>query len=230
MLCMSCKSWENLLGDNAMLQIRRGNRDNLRIISPISSLKHFVNHHQNRLVETVLMRGHNMFYREIWKIIFEVSLKSPSYLKLWWCQMGTQCCTWLLVTYWPRVKITTSAVWHGLWNSEFCRSSQNSFSFISVILSVSFLGFMVKINDYLLRTANTSSMSMLIHCILVDSSTVIYWTSPFVNLRVSGQFCCLNLVLIEEDVFQQSRPWSDTTLCGVWSGSALFAYDTFTVG
>ena len=25
----------------------------------------------------------------------------------------------------------------------------------------------------------------------------------------------------------QCRPWSDATLCGVWSGSALFAYDPF---
>ena len=29
----------------------------------------------------------------------------------------------------------------------------------------------------------------LIHCILVDSSTVISWTSPFAILRVSGLFC-----------------------------------------
>ena len=27
------------------------------------------------------------------------------------------------------------------------------------------------------------------HCILVDSSTVIYWTSPFVILEVSDPFC-----------------------------------------
>ena len=27
------------------------------------------------------------------------------------------------------------------------------------------------------------------HCILVDSSTVIYWTSPFVILGVLGLFC-----------------------------------------
>ena len=29
----------------------------------------------------------------------------------------------------------------------------------------------------------------LIHCKLVDSSIVICWTSPFVNLGVSGLFC-----------------------------------------
>ena len=28
------------------------------------------------------------------------------------------------------------------------------------------------------------------HCILVDSSTVLYWTRPFVILRLSGLFCC----------------------------------------
>ena len=30
----------------------------------------------------------------------------------------------------------------------------------------------------------------LTHCILVDSSTVICWTSPFVILGVSGLFFC----------------------------------------
>ena len=30
----------------------------------------------------------------------------------------------------------------------------------------------------------------LTHCILVDSSTVICWTSPFVILGVSDLFCC----------------------------------------
>ena len=31
---------------------------------------------------------------------------------------------------------------------------------------------------------------LLTYCILVDSSTVICWTSPFVILWVSGLFCC----------------------------------------
>ena len=34
----------------------------------------------------------------------------------------------------------------------------------------------------------------LTHCILVDFSTVIYWTRPFVILRVSGVFCNFNSI------------------------------------
>ena len=32
---------------------------------------------------------------------------------------------------------------------------------------------------------------------------------------------------MENPVSKQCRPWSDITSCGVWSGSALFAYDPF---
>ena len=35
----------------------------------------------------------------------------------------------------------------------------------------------------------SSSHRRLTHCILVDSSTIIFWTSPFVILGVSGLFC-----------------------------------------
>ena len=31
-------------------------------------------------------------------------------------------------------------------------------------------------------------------------------------------------ILLEHSVSKQWRSWSDTALCGVWSGSALFAY------
>ena len=34
-----------------------------------------------------------------------------------------------------------------------------------------------------------SNWGRLTHCIPVDSSTVIYWLSPFVILGVSGLFC-----------------------------------------
>ena len=68
---------------------------------------------------------------------------------------------------------------------------------------------------------------LLTHCILVDSSTVIGWMSPFVILGVSGQFCLFFLFLIENPISKYCRPWSDATLCGIWSGSALFAYDPF---
>ena len=40
----------------------------------------------------------------------------------------------------------------------------------------------------------------LTHCILVDSSTVICWMSPFVILGVSGLFCCLILLDLENPV------------------------------
>ena len=45
-----------------VLQIRRGKKDNLGIIFLNSPLKHVVTHHQNRLTETVLMRGHNICF------------------------------------------------------------------------------------------------------------------------------------------------------------------------
>ena len=34
-------------------------------------------------------------------------------------------------------------------------------------------------------------LGYITHCILVDSSTVVYWMSLFVILRVSGLFCRL---------------------------------------
>ena len=68
----------------------------------------------------------------------------------------------------------------------------------------------------------------LTHCILVNSSTVICWTSPFVILGVSGLFCPFIPFLMETPVSKQCRLWSDVTCCGVWSGSVLFVYDPFT--
>ena len=35
---------------------------------------------------------------------------------------------------------------------------------------------------------------LLIHCMLVDFSTVIYWTSLFLILEVSGLFCRFNSI------------------------------------
>ena len=46
----------------------------------------------------------------------------------------------------------------------------------------------------------------LIHCILVDSSTVICWMSPFVIWRVSGLFVSFILFLMENPVGKQCRP------------------------
>ena len=42
-------------------------------------------------------------------------------------------------------------------------------------------------------------------------------------------FVALILFLLETPVSKQCRPWSDATLCGIWSGSALFAYEPFTL-
>ena len=43
----------------------------------------------------------------------------------------------------------------------------------------------------------------LTHCILVDSSSVIYWTSPFVILGVSGLFSCLYSVFVGKSCKQK---------------------------
>ena len=45
-----------------VLQITRGIKDNLGMIFHITPLKHVATHHQNRLTEGVLMRGHNICF------------------------------------------------------------------------------------------------------------------------------------------------------------------------
>ena len=60
-----------------------------------------------------------------------------------------------------------------------------------------------------------SISSKFTHCILVDSSTVICWTSPFVILGVSGLFCHFYSILMENPVSKQCRARSDATLCGI---------------
>ena len=64
----------------------------------------------------------------------------------------------------------------------------------------------------------------LTHSLLVDSSSVIWWTSPFVILGVFGlYFVAFILFLMENPVSKQCRH-----LCAVWSGSELFDNDPFT--
>ena len=46
----------------------------------------------------------------------------------------------------------------------------------------------------------------LTHCILVDSSAVICWTSPYVILGVSCLFGRFYSILMENPVSKQSRP------------------------
>ena len=70
----------------------------------------------------------------------------------------------------------------------------------------------------------------LIHSNLVDSSTLIYWKSPFaIRSNFLGLFGSRQKFLAIA-VSKQWRPWSDATLCSFWSGSALFAYLPTTMG
>ena len=68
------------------------------------------------------------------------------------------------------------------------------------------------------------------HCILVDSSTVTCRMSicHFRGRRVYYRYVVFVRFLMEYLVSKQCRHWSDATSCGVWSGSALFAYGPFT--
>ena len=81
---------------------------------------------------------------------------------------------------------------------------------------------------FLSRALKLSHTQSLTHCILVNSSTVLCWMSLFVILGVSGLFYRFYSTFDVNPVSIQCGPWSDITLCGVWSGPALFAYDTFT--
>ena len=47
--------------------------------------------------------------------------------------------------------------------------------------------------------------SKFTHCILVDSSAVIGWMSPFVILGVSCLFCHFYSILMENPVSKQCR-------------------------
>ena len=72
-------------------------------------------------------------------------------------------------------------------------------------------------------TEGKAKSPCLTHC--------IPWTLPL--LYVYKPICHFRgvtfiLFLMENPISKQCAPWSDATLCGVWSGSALFAYDPFT--
>ena len=63
-----------------------------------------------------------------------------------------------------------------------------------------------------------------------------WWALPLLyvgHFRDFGLFClsyslqCKHSVLTSASVSKQCRPWSDATVCGVWSGSAIFACDLF---
>ena len=48
--------------------------------------------------------------------------------------------------------------------------------------------------------------NLLTHCFLVDFSTVLCWTSPFVILGVSGLFCHVCSILMKDPVSKQCGP------------------------
>ena len=50
---------------------------------------------------------------------------------------------------------------------------------------------------------------VLIHFILVDTSSIICWTRLFVILGRSGLFCCFYSIFMENPVCKQCRPRSD---------------------
>ena len=58
----------------------------------------------------------------------------------------------------------------------------------------------------------------------INLSILINWTSPFPILGFLVYFFFFILFRIDIFVSKQWRPWSDAVFCGVWSGSALFAY------
>ena len=54
---------------------------------------------------------------------------------------------------------------------------------------------------------------------------IINWNSPFLfEGMLGGIFFIFIQVVIENYASKQWRPWSGAAFCGVWSGSALFAY------
>ena len=56
------------------------------------------------------------------------------------------------------------------------------------------------------QTSKTQIRLLLTHCIMVDSSTVIRWTSPFAILEVLGSFCRFYSVFDGNPASEQCRP------------------------
>ena len=63
---------------------------------------------------------------------------------------------------------------------------------------------------------NPLYIGTLVHCYMLNESIVI--------LGMAGLFCRFYSMVDDNPVSKLCRPWSDATLCGVWFGSALFAY------
>ena len=72
---------------------------------------------------------------------------------------------------------------------------------------------------------NNSELSdWLINLYLPSGPILINWTSPLPILGVSPVLFHFYYISNIYSCYKQWRPWSDATFCGVWSGSALFAY------
>ena len=74
-----------------------------------------------------------------------------------------------------------------------------------------------------MRTAKTLA-SLCICSVSPEPSLLECKSRPFSILGVLGGIIQLPQIIIEHSLSKQWRPWSDTAFCGVWSGSALFAY------
>ena len=67
------------------------------------------------------------------------------------------------------------------------------------------------------RDAKLRMAEFQFHCLLMDSSTFIFWTSLFVILGVSGLFCRFYSILMEILLINNVGPdqTSDATSCDV---------------
>ena len=109
--------------------------------------------------------------------------------------------------------------------SQHILSIRNKKNYPSIIIKYSFLSRVLMLNRLyagahlylsgpimLFKRSTISIFGPLTHCILVDSSTVICWMSPFVILGASVLFVTYILLLIKNLVSKQCRPGSDLGL------------------
>ena len=87
---------------------------------------------------------------------------------------------------------------------------QSALFYITKGMLLSFVNVFVSVSFSILRS---TVLRKITYCILVDSSTVICWTNPFVILGVSGLFC---------------RFYSILDYVASYSGSVLSACDLYT--
>ena len=78
-------------------------------------------------------------------------------------------------------------------------------------------------NGFLLFFCSVGDMHHFTHLSRMEFSTTINLSSPFPILGV-GWYLFFFQILLEDSVSKRWSSWSDTALCSVWSGSALFVY------